>query len=173
MAIKVIEVDEDDTSGFADEVLVLSKFRHPNLVTLMGWGSGLDADGCGRRYLVYELLEGGDVAGRLAKARGKSGAAPTPFGWAERLWVALDAACGLSHMHNSTPRAFHRDIKSANILLDRSGTAKMADFGLSGIAKNKASGSSFEAFRGVFSHLSRCLATFRAALRLVSAARTS
>eukprot|EP00435_Cladocopium_sp_Y103_P004405 s3200_g1.t1 len=69
VAIKVIEVDEDDTSGFADEVLVLSKFRHPNLVTLMGWGSGLDEDGCGRRYLVYELLEGGDVAGRLAKAR--------------------------------------------------------------------------------------------------------
>ena len=136
VAIKVIEVDEDDTSGFADEVLVLSKFRHPNLVTLMGWGSGLDEDGCGRRYLVYELLEGGDVAGRLAKARGKNGVV-TPFGWSERLWVALDAACGLSHMHNSTPKAFHRDIKSANILLDRSGTAKMADFGLSGIAKNK------------------------------------
>lgn len=136
VAIKVIEVDEDDTSGFADEVLVLSKFRHPNLVTLMGWGSGLDEDGCGRRYLVYELLEGGDVAGRLAKARGKNGVV-TPFSWSERLWVALDAACGLSHMHNSTPKAFHRDIKSANILLDRSGTAKMADFGLSGIAKNK------------------------------------
>ncbi|CAJ1446166.1 unnamed protein product [Effrenium voratum] len=136
VAIKVIEVDEEDTSGFADEVLVLSKFRHPNLVTLMGWGSGLDEDGCGRRYLVYELLEGGDVAGRLAKARGKNGTV-TPFSWMERLWVALDAACGLSHMHNSTPKAFHRDIKSANILLDRSGTAKMADFGLSGIAKNK------------------------------------
>ena len=87
VAIKVIEVDEEDTSGFADEVLVLSKFRHPNLVTLMGWGSGLDEDGCGRRYLVYELLEGGDVAGRLAKARGKNGVT-TPFGWAERLWVA-------------------------------------------------------------------------------------
>ncbi|CAK8999522.1 LEAF RUST 10 DISEASE-RESISTANCE LOCUS RECEPTOR-LIKE PROTEIN KINASE-like 1.2 (Probable receptor-like serine/threonine-protein kinase LRK10L-1.2) [Durusdinium trenchii] len=79
VAIKVIEVDEEDTSGFADEVLVLSKFRHPNLVTLMGWGSGLDEDGCGRRYLVYELLEGGDVAGRLAKARAGGAQSTRPW----------------------------------------------------------------------------------------------
>jgi len=132
VAIKVMEVDEEDddgASGFADEVRVLSKFRHPNLVTLMGWGTGR-----GRQYLVYELLGGGDVSHRLQSCRTPDG---EPFGWAERLWVALDAACGLSHMHNSTPKAFHRDIKSANILLDRSGSAKMADFGLSGIAKNK------------------------------------
>eukprot|EP00930_Biecheleria_cincta_P044809 TRINITY_DN30861_c0_g2_i1.p1 TRINITY_DN30861_c0_g2~~TRINITY_DN30861_c0_g2_i1.p1 ORF type:complete len:1108 (+),score=185.60 TRINITY_DN30861_c0_g2_i1:29-3352(+) len=134
VAIKVIEVDDEDSSGFADEVLVLSKFRHPNLVTLMGWGTGLDEDGNGRRFLVYELLDGGDVAHRLQKCRVANG---MPFTWMDRLWVSLDAACGLSHMHNSTPKAFHRDIKSANILLDRSGTAKMADFGLSGIAKNK------------------------------------
>lgn len=30
--------------------------------------------------------------------------------------MALDAACGLSHLHNMTPRVFHRDIKSQNIL---------------------------------------------------------
>jgi len=132
VAVKVMEVDEDDddgTSGFVDEVRVLSKFRHPNLVTLMGWGRGK-----GRQFLVYELLDGGDVSHRLQSCRAADGEA---FGWIERLWIALDAACGLSHMHNSTPKAFHRDIKSANILLDRSGTAKMADFGLSGIAKNK------------------------------------
>eukprot|EP00930_Biecheleria_cincta_P060900 TRINITY_DN46481_c0_g1_i1.p1 TRINITY_DN46481_c0_g1~~TRINITY_DN46481_c0_g1_i1.p1 ORF type:complete len:931 (+),score=138.25 TRINITY_DN46481_c0_g1_i1:56-2848(+) len=133
LAIKVMEVEEEDSSGFAEEVLVLSKFRHPNLVTLMGWGTGCDEYGRARRFLVYELLAGGDVAHRLQKCQ----AAGKPFTWVERLWVALDAACGLSHMHNSTPKAFHRDIKSANILLDRTGTAKMADFGLSGIAKNK------------------------------------
>lgn len=136
VAVKVLDIDEnaDDCSGFADEVRVLSKFRHPNLVTLMGWGTGKGEKGKKRRFLVYELLSGGDVAQRLQSCRTDGG---RPFRWDERLWVALDASCGLSHMHNSTPRAFHRDIKSANILLDRSGTAKMADFGLSGIAKNK------------------------------------
>jgi hypothetical protein len=48
-----------------------------------------------------------------------------------RLSVALDAACGLSHLHHSSPKVFHRDIKSPNILMDRNGTGKMADFGLS------------------------------------------
>merc|ERR1719188_2727744 len=103
---------------------MLSKFRHPHLVTLLGWGQhGMS------RYLVYEYLAGGDVFQRLRACRRNVGAHPFP--WNERLSVCLDAATGLSHMHNSTPKAFHRDIKSANILLDRHGTAKMADFGLS------------------------------------------
>jgi hypothetical protein len=123
VAIKLMEIDECEgvDSGFADEVKCLSKFRHPNLVTLMGW-----AKAPGQRFIVYELLQGGDVSKRLkGVVRGE------PFDWKERLNIARDAASGLSHMHNSTPKAFHRDIKSANILLDRNGTAKMADFGLS------------------------------------------
>ncbi|CAK0879678.1 unnamed protein product, partial [Prorocentrum cordatum] len=99
-------------------------FRHPNLVTLLGWGSHQ-----AQRYLVYELLSGGDAFQRLQKS-----IAPGSthfFMWHERLSVYLDSALGLSHMHNHKPKAFHRDIKSANILLDKHGTAKMADFGLS------------------------------------------
>ncbi|CAK0827585.1 unnamed protein product, partial [Prorocentrum cordatum] len=114
-------------SGFHDEVQMLSKFRHPNLVTLLGWAKDEDA-----RYLVYELLSGGDLFQRLVRSRR---AASQPFTWQERripwLSVCLDAATGLSHLHNSTPQAFHRDVKSANIVLSGSGTAKMADFGLS------------------------------------------
>jgi len=130
VAVKVLAVEGGEAAdcGFAEEVRVLSRFRHPNLVTLMGWGRGR-----GWRYLVYELLIGGDVLRRLQGC--SAGGGGRPFHWTERLGTALDASCGLAHMHNNTPKAFHRDIKSANILLDRSGTAKMADFGLSGIAK--------------------------------------
>ena len=117
VAIKVIDVLTD--SGFEEEVRVLSRFRHPNLVILMGFArTGT------RRFLIYELLSGGDVCKRLKAAD------ETPFPWDQRVSILLDAACGLSHMHNSAPKAFHRDIKAANILTDRSGTAKMADFGL-------------------------------------------
>lgn len=121
------ECPED--AGFEDEVTLLSKFRHPHLVTLLGWGQH-----CLQRFLVYEFLSGGDVFQRLHKCHcGQQG-----FPWHDRLSVLLDAASGLSHMHNATPKAFHRDIKSANILLDRHGTAKMADFGLSCVSQNGA-----------------------------------
>merc|ERR1719162_2061358 len=107
----MIEESSGVDSGFGDEVKCLSKFRHPNLVTLMGWCKAPS-----QRFIVYELLQGGDVDKRLKGAvRGE------PFKWKERLYVARDAAMGLSHMHNSTPKAFHRDIKSANILLDGNG----------------------------------------------------
>lgn len=129
-AVKVIDLatlgDHSVIAGFEDEITILSKFRHPNLVVLMGW-----AQRGTRRFLVYEFLAGGDVSQRLEKALAPGG---QPFLWQERLGAALDAATGLAYLHNATPRAFHRDIKSANILLSRGG-AKMADFGISCIAK--------------------------------------
>lgn len=125
VAIKVLDVPEE--AGFEEEVRVLSKFRHPNLVILMGF-----AREASRRFLVYELLAGGDVYRRLQKSCLEN----VTFSWRQRVSVAFDAACGLSHLHHASPKVFHRDIKSPNILLDRNGTAKMADFGLACLSHN-------------------------------------
>merc|ERR1719356_2430524 len=78
------------------------------------------------RYLVYELLPGGDVNARLNK--------DTSFTWRLRLSVVLDAALGLSHLHGSRPQVFHRDVKTQNILMDKNGTGKVADSGLACLA---------------------------------------
>ncbi|CAE7308360.1 unnamed protein product [Symbiodinium natans] len=126
VAIKALATPKE--SGFEEEVRVLSMFRHPNLVTLMGF-----ARNGNQRFLVYELMEGGDLFNRLYNSRkGRQ-----DFLWRDRLCVAFDAACGLSHLHFQTPKVFHRDIKSMNILLSRSGTAKVADFGLASISKKR------------------------------------
>ncbi|KAF4692389.1 hypothetical protein FOZ60_013503 [Perkinsus olseni] len=137
-------------SGFREEVEVLSKFRHPNLVILMGF-----ARNGNERLLIYELLEGGDLCSRLSAPNSAK-----TFPWTLRVSVALDACLGLSHLHNSTPKVFHRDIKfgigdnpkgtkaccnwwmpvvrrSQNIILDKSGNAKVADFGLALLATAK------------------------------------
>lgn len=127
VAIKVLEVPEE--AGFEEEVRVLSKFRHPNLVILMGFARHEN-----RRFLVYEMLAGGDVYRRLQKSCAEN----VPFTARQRVSVLLDASCGLSHLHNATPKVFHRDIKSPNILMDRNGTAKMADFGLACLTHNAA-----------------------------------
>jgi len=126
VAIKLLQVPEE--AGFEDEVKVLSRFRHPNLVILMGFSRHMETGG---RGLIYEYLAGGDVSKRLQRSRHNS----EDFFWKNRLSAGLDAACGLSHLHNLPVRAFHRDIKGPNILLDKNGTAKMADFGLSCVSE--------------------------------------
>jgi len=122
VAIKVLQRPKE--SGFHEEVKVLSKSRHPNLVILMGFARGRT-----ERYLVYELMEGGDVCGLIMKKE-------KPFLWHQRLTVAEGTALGLSSLHSSTPAIFHRDIKTQNILLDANmTTAKLADFGLALLAE--------------------------------------
>lgn len=134
-AVKMIDwealgVEAAASSGFEEEIAVLSRFRHPNLILLMGWGKN---EAC--RFLVYEFLSGGDVAHRLKECKGRG----PPFLWRQRLQVALDAATGLAYLHNATPRAFHRDVKTPNILLQAHGAgAKMADFGLSCVSAARA-----------------------------------
>mgnify|MGYP001470933872 CR=1 FL=1 len=83
------------------------------------------------RLLIYELLPNGDLYSRLQASQTKQ----NPFLWRERLGVAVDAFLGISHLHGSRPPVFHRDIKSQNILLDRNGGAKVADFGLACLAQ--------------------------------------
>eukprot|EP00933_Yihiella_yeosuensis_P009150 TRINITY_DN11495_c0_g1_i1.p1 TRINITY_DN11495_c0_g1~~TRINITY_DN11495_c0_g1_i1.p1 ORF type:complete len:643 (-),score=102.71 TRINITY_DN11495_c0_g1_i1:145-2073(-) len=126
-AVKAITVAIKD-SGFEEEVRVLSKFRHPHLVILMGFARHKK-----QRFLVYELLDS-DVYKRIQQCSDGRKA----FYWSERINVAYDAACGLSHLHLQNPKVFHRDIKTPNILLTRSGTAKVADFGLACLTQDKA-----------------------------------
>ena len=76
VAIKVIESNPDQ-AGFDDEVRILSRFRHPNLVILMGFARGSGGSGSGtekqKHMLVYELLSGGDVHHRIRWAREGAG----------------------------------------------------------------------------------------------------
>jgi len=55
--------------------------------------------------------------------------------------VASGAVRGMTYLHSGTPPVLHRDLKSANLLLDESYTTKVADFGLSRIKAHRKSSS--------------------------------
>ncbi|KAM0060460.1 putative protein kinase RLK-Pelle-CrRLK1L-1 family [Helianthus debilis subsp. tardiflorus] len=104
------------------EVSLLSKFKHKNLVSLIGFcGEG------GEKILVYKY----EPNGSLDKVLGKK-----YLSWMRRLRICVGAATGLRYLHNeigSGHGVIHRDIKSSNILLDQNWKAKISDFGLSKI----------------------------------------
>ncbi|XP_074275093.1 leucine-rich repeat receptor protein kinase HPCA1-like isoform X2 [Silene latifolia] len=106
---------------FKNEIELLSRVHHKNLVKLMGFCYAQ-----GEQMLVYEFIPNGTLMESLL---GTSG---IQLDWMRRLMVTLGAARGLQYLHElADPPIIHRDIKSTNILLDERLIAKVADFGLS------------------------------------------
>jgi serine/threonine protein kinase len=108
------------TDQMRTEVEVLSQVQHVNIVPLLGSSK----DGMAP-CLVYALMEGGSLQDRLA-CRG-SGAVPLTAN--ERILVLCDVARGLAYLHSEV-RVIHRDVKSANVLLDRGCLGRIGDCGI-------------------------------------------
>jgi hypothetical protein len=120
--------------SFRKELKVLSKYRHQNIVELLGFclsGGGSGGSGGGpaaaatRQCLVFEFCAGGALNSRIT-----SGKALTPQ---QRFEIASDVGRGLEYLHiKADPPIIHQDIKSDNILLaefEGRLLAKVADFG--------------------------------------------
>ncbi|KAL8171526.1 hypothetical protein V2J09_023330 [Rumex salicifolius] len=106
---------------FMNEIEILARMRHKNLVTLYGCTSRKSQV----LVLVYEYVPNGTVADHL---HGKH--AETAFlSWRNRLSIAVETAEALAYLHRSD--VIHRDVKTTNILLDNDFHVKVADFGLS------------------------------------------
>eukprot|EP00935_MAST-01C_sp_MAST-1C-sp1_P000817 g817.t1 len=110
------------------ELKTMAHYKHENLVELLG--AFVDAQHVEAPYiLVYELCENGCLLERLACRNHKQLAVPA-LSEEQRLMVALGIARALEYLHvKAMPSIIHRDVKSPNILLDGSMTAKLADFG--------------------------------------------
>ncbi|CAI9113530.1 OLC1v1014143C2 [Oldenlandia corymbosa var. corymbosa] len=106
---------------FINEVVILTRLRHQNLVTLYGCTSRHSRE----LLLVYEYVPNGTVADHLHGALAMPGSLP----WSTRMRIAIETASALSYLHASD--VIHRDVKTNNILLDADFHVKVADFGLS------------------------------------------
>ncbi|XP_028792478.1 calcium/calmodulin-regulated receptor-like kinase 2 [Neltuma alba] len=121
VAVKVLGSDsKQGEKEFQTEVLLLGRLHHRNLVNLLGYC--VDK---GQRILIYEFMGNGSLE-RLIHGEEKV------LSWDERLQISADISHGIEYLHEgAVPPVIHRDLKSANILLDHSMRAKVADFGLS------------------------------------------
>ncbi|XP_048236169.1 U-box domain-containing protein 33 isoform X2 [Ricinus communis] len=120
VAIKVLHSHSlQGPAEFQQEVDVLSKMRHPNLVTLIG--------ACPETWtLIYEYLPNGSLEDRLS-CRGNS----PPLSWQTRIRIATELCSVLIFLHSSKPHSIvHGDLKPANILLDSNFVSKLSDFGI-------------------------------------------
>ncbi|KAJ9537423.1 hypothetical protein OSB04_030156 [Centaurea solstitialis] len=107
---------------FWREIMMLSRYIHENLVSLLGY-----CNEKGEKILVYEYASRGSLDHHLSAIA---------LTWMQRLKICIGVARGLAYLHDpngTQQRVLHRDIKSANILLDANWNAKVSDLGLSKI----------------------------------------
>ncbi|KAM3403796.1 hypothetical protein ACQJBY_007110 [Aegilops geniculata] len=108
-----------------NEIRILSSVRGPRLVNLLGYSDpGPGPDPLRRpRLLVVEYMPNGTLYDLLHSN-------PRPPGWPRRVRLALQTARALRALHDAEPAVIHRDVKSANVLLDAHLDAHLGDFGL-------------------------------------------
>ncbi|KAE8615785.1 hypothetical protein XENTR_v10008617 [Xenopus tropicalis] len=110
---------QDLTCQFEQEIKIMGKCQHENLVKLLGYSK--DGD---QYCLIYTYMPNGSLLDRLACLNDTP-----PVSWVLRCNIAYGTANGINYLHENSH--VHRDIKSANILLDDTLVPKISDFGLS------------------------------------------
>ena len=132
VAVKVMRagaVDEDGDivdlnadEDFRKECDALQRVSSPHLLTFYGFGTTAAGSG----FIVTELMLGGSLEDVLHDTERK-------LPWETRMKIALQVALGMEHLHQR--HMLHRDLKSANVLLDEELRAKVSDFGLSRVVR--------------------------------------
>ncbi|XP_044461224.1 integrin-linked protein kinase 1-like [Mangifera indica] len=111
--------NEDKVRAFRDELALLQKIRHPNVVQFLGAVTQSSP-----MMIVTEYLPKGDLRAFLKRKGALKQSTAVRF--------ALDIARGMNYLHENKPvPIIHRDLEPSNILRDDSGHPKVADFGVS------------------------------------------
>ncbi|KAI4350242.1 hypothetical protein L6164_004715 [Bauhinia variegata] len=136
VAIKVLKeehVNSDLLREFSQEVFIMRKVRHKNVVQFIGACTKSP-----RVCIVTEFMCGGSVYDYLHKQNGV-------FKFPTLLKVAIDVSKGMNYMHQNN--IIHRDLKAANLLMDENCIVKVADFG---VARVKAQSGVMTAETGTY-----------------------
>ncbi|KAK8464116.1 hypothetical protein PHAVU_011G133650 [Phaseolus vulgaris] len=127
VAIKVFleqDLTAENMEDFCNEISILSRLRHPNVILFLGACTKPP-----RLSMVTEYMEMGSLFYLIHVSGQKK-----KLSWRRRLKMLRDICRGLMHIHRM--KIIHRDVKSANCLVDKHWTVKICDFGLSRIIED-------------------------------------
>ncbi|XP_047316981.1 probable LRR receptor-like serine/threonine-protein kinase At4g29180 [Impatiens glandulifera] len=121
VAVKMLSVSSKGSDQFWTEAELLISMNHRNLAPFVGY-----CDQGSETALVYEYMANGNLQEYLSDLN------KPVLSWKQRLQIAIETAQALEYLHyGCKPPIVHRDVKTANILLNENLQAKVADFGLS------------------------------------------
>lgn len=112
---------------FRDEMHILRRIRHPNVVQVLELGEDVE-----RLWMVMELLDGASLHSLEVKLERVNQRFPLPV----VAWIALQVARGLAAVHDARApdgqslEVVHRDVAPNNIMVGRDGAVKLVDFGV-------------------------------------------